>query len=242
MSRRPSLTTGRVHHLFSDNEDFFFLMADFAAAVVDIREQFPLFPESITQEIASNLGIQHPRYPQSATPVVMTTDFLLTIVNSSGKRSYTAWSIKSPDELRGRNRQSVLAKLEIERRYWLRRGVPWKLFTTTEFDETVIDNLDWLSYLTVEDDTDEAVIAKWLPPFLTSFAMLSSEGLILKDLLHASAATLGKDVALELAIKMFRYGVWHHLIDLDLRIPVGLQRIPSVVFVKAASAISSQRE
>lgn len=242
MSRRPSVTTGRIHHLFSDNEDFFFLMADYAAAVVDIREQFPLFPESSTQDIALQLGVRHPKYPQSSTPVVMTTDFLLTVVNASGARSHAAWSIKSPNELRGRTRRSVLAKLEIERRYWLERGVLWKLFTTNEFDETFVDNLDWLNYLTVDDNMDGAVIAHWLPSFLTTFAELSSKGLILKDLLRECAVTLGKGVVPELATKMFRYGVWHHLIDLDLGIPIGLQRIPSVIGVKVGPVTRLQRE
>lgn len=39
MSRPPGVTTGRMHHFFSDNESYFFLMADYAASVVDIREQ-----------------------------------------------------------------------------------------------------------------------------------------------------------------------------------------------------------
>jgi hypothetical protein len=47
MSRPLGATTGRMHHLFSDNEDHFFLMADYAAAVLDIREQFPLFPKTL---------------------------------------------------------------------------------------------------------------------------------------------------------------------------------------------------
>ncbi|MCC7703515.1 TnsA endonuclease N-terminal domain-containing protein [Janthinobacterium sp. GW460P] len=240
MSRPPGVTTGRVHHLFSDNESYFFLMADYAIPIVDIREQFPLFPETRTQAIASALGIRYPKYPQSATPIVMTTDFLLTVVSSSGARSYVAWSIKSPEELRGKNRRSVLAKLELERRYWFERGVPWRLFTANEFDQTVIDNLDWLSYLTVEDDTDDTVIARMLPKFLARFAILSSKGLILKELLHACAESLGADTPQKLTSKIFRYSVWHHLIELDLRVPVGLQRVPSVVSVKTVSAVRVQ--
>ena len=241
MSRPPSVTTSRIHHLFSDNESSFFLMADYAIPVVDIREQFPLVPETRTQAIASALGIQHPRYPQSATPLVMTTDFLLTVVSPSGAHSYAAWSIKSPEELRGRNRRRVLAKLELERRYWLERNIPWRLFTTNEFDRTVIDNLDWLSYLTVEDDIGDAVIARLLPSFLTSFSSLSSQGLILKELLHACAEVMGTYMTHQLATKMFRYGVWHHLIELDLRVPIGLQRVPSVISVKTVLA-AARRE
>jgi hypothetical protein len=144
-------------------------MADYAADVVDIREQFPLFPESVTQSAAASLGIRHPSYPQSGVPIVMTTDFLLTKIDKFGKRSFVAVSIKSADELSGRNRKSVLAKLEIEPRYWLRRGIPWYLFTSAEIDKTVIDNLEWLSYFMVENDVDRNAFAAQLPRFLAAF-------------------------------------------------------------------------
>lgn len=232
MSRRPGVTTRRMHHLFSDNEDHFFLMADYASAVVDIREQFPLFPESSTQEIAQSMGVRHPKYPYSRTQLVMTTDFLLTVIEKSGPRSLIAWSLKSADELRGRNRKSVLAKLEIERRYWLQRGVPWRLFTNEDFDQTFIDNLDWLSYLTVENGVDATEFAAKLPVFLSAFESTLSQGLLLKDQLRNCAEALGGSVYRELVTDMFRYCAWHQLIELDLSAPISLQRIPSVRSVR----------
>jgi proteasome lid subunit RPN8/RPN11 len=47
--------------MLSDNELHFFLYADFAKEVVDIREQFPLFPQEETAKLAEDLGISHPR-------------------------------------------------------------------------------------------------------------------------------------------------------------------------------------
>lgn len=232
MSRRPSMTTHRMHHLFSDNEDYFFLMADYAPFVVDIREQFPLFPESSTQEIAQSMGVRHPKWPYSTTPLVMTTDFLLTVIDKSGSRSLIAWSLKSTDELRGRSRKSVLAKLEIERRYWLQRSVPWRLFTSEDFDQILIDNLDWLSYLTVENGVDAIDFAAKLPTFLSAFESVLSQGLALKDQLRNCAAALGGAAYSELVTDMFRYCVWHQLISLDLSVPIGLQRIPKVRSVR----------
>jgi len=234
MSRRPGVTTGRMHHLFSDNEDHFFLMADYAAAVLDIREQFPLFPENSTYDIARSMGIRHPRYPCSTTPVVMTTDFLLTIVSMSGSRSLAAWSIKSADELRGRHRKSVLAKLEIERRYWLQRGVPWHLFTNEDFDQTVIDNLDWISYFMVKGEVSPADFMAQLPAFLSVFEDTVPQALPLKGQLRTCAAALGNAVDLDLITDMFRFCVWHHLIDIDLKVPIGLQRIPVIFAIRKA--------
>ncbi|WP_229442995.1 TnsA endonuclease N-terminal domain-containing protein [Massilia psychrophila] len=235
MSRRPGVTTGRMHHLFSDNEDHFFLMADYAAAVLDIREQFPLFPEDSTHEIARSMAMRHPRYPCSTTPVVMTTDFLLTVVSGSGARSLAAWSIKSADELRGRHRKAVLAKLEIERRYWLQRGVPWYLFTNEGFDQTVIDNLDWISYFTVEGKVRPADFVAQLPTFLSSFEDTLPQALPLKGQLRACSAALGNAVDLDLITDMFRFCVWHHLIDINLKVPIGLQCIPVVFSIRKAA-------
>jgi hypothetical protein len=229
MSRRLGATTGRVHHLFSDNESCFFLMADYAADVVDIREQFPLFPESATQRVASSLGVRHPSYPRSRTPIVMTTDFLLTRIDKAGKRSLVAFSIKSADDLCGRSRKSVLTKLEIERRYWLMRGVPWYLFTNAEFDKIVIDNLEWLSYFMVERDVDRGAFEAQLPQFLAAFNTPSSQGLMLADRLRECMAMFGTAVSPELAADMFRYCAWHKLINLDLRVPIGLRCIPVVL-------------
>lgn len=233
MSRPRGVTTGRMHHLFSDNEEYFFLMADFAASVVDIREQFPLFPESATQEIAKQLGARHPNYPQSHTPLVMTTDFLLTVVDKEGRLHFEAWSIKSANELRGRNRRNVLRKLEIERQYWQRRGVLWRLFTDNDFNPTVIDNLDWLSYLTVDYDPDLNGYSNLIPVFLTEYEIVASKPSPLKDQLRDCASKLGRNINTQVALDLFRHCVWHHLINLDLSVPIGLQRTPAVLSVRS---------
>jgi hypothetical protein len=202
-------------------------MADYAADVVDIREQFPLFPESATQDIAAFLGIRHPSYPCSHMPIVMTTDFLLTRIDEAGKRFLMAFSIKSADELRGGSRKSVLAKLEVERRYWLGRGIPWHLFTSDEFNKIVIDNLEWLSYFMVENEVDRDTFSAQLLPFLASFNTPSIQGQPLKDHLRECAAIAGMTAVPEVITDMFRYCAWHKLINLDLRVPVGLRCVPA---------------
>nr|WP_255193827.1 TnsA endonuclease N-terminal domain-containing protein [Brevibacillus laterosporus] len=44
-----------------------------------MREQFPLLPLEETIVIANELGINHPTDPKTGSPIVMTTDFLLTV-------------------------------------------------------------------------------------------------------------------------------------------------------------------
>lgn len=88
----------RTHHLLSDLEFWYLLLLEFSEQVVDIREQFPLFPTPAAQEIAANLGISYPRYPSRTVPFVMTTDFVVTLVDAAGHRSLAARPLKYEGE------------------------------------------------------------------------------------------------------------------------------------------------
>jgi hypothetical protein len=114
--RRLGRATNRVTHLFSDMEEDVFLKFDGRADVIDIREQFPLL-RAETVAIAECLGIPHPA--DRGVDIVMTTDLLIDLV---GRK--VAIAVKPAAEL---TKRRVLEKLEIEREYWRRRNVEWKL-------------------------------------------------------------------------------------------------------------------
>lgn len=133
--------TEREHHLLSDLEYSYFCLCDWADNVIDIREQFPLDRE-MTIAIADELGIKHPIDNKSSTPIVMTTDFFLT-VKESGKVSYLARTIKQRNDL---NDRRVIEKFEIERMYWEKQGVDWGIVTEQELPSTIIDNLKFIRH------------------------------------------------------------------------------------------------
>lgn len=86
--RVKDIYNGRIHHFFSDLEldyYYYFLWND---SIVDIREQFPLFPISVTEQIAEEMQIKHPSYAGFNT--VMTTDFLITKIDSQNNKIYHA--------------------------------------------------------------------------------------------------------------------------------------------------------
>jgi hypothetical protein len=229
-SRAPGITTGRTHHVFSDNEDNFCLMADFAKNIVAIYEQFPLLPEEHTQRIATCLGIRHPRYPNSKTPLVMTTDFFLTRTNNQGKHSPLAVSVKSANDLRGAHRARTLAKLEIERRYWSMRNVPWLLITDEDINETLIANLDWLNYVVVESSLPPPLLSQLIPAFLSTFRAVANKRLPLAEMVKSSAVSLG-GINEEFAYQLFRHAVWHHLIEVDLSVPIRPLHVPTILSI-----------
>lgn len=132
--------TTRVHHFLSDTEYFAFLHFWWDDTVIDIREQFPLLDREGTGRIADSLGVKHPMDPHSRTPIVMTTDFLLTLYTGS-RQTLKACAVKQASEL---DNGRVLEKLEIERIYLDERGVEWKVLTEKEVKTPFGRNLEWI--------------------------------------------------------------------------------------------------
>jgi hypothetical protein len=117
--------TGRVHHLFSDLEFTIFLIYDVLKRILDIREQFPLLPLEETLEIAKRIGVKHPTDPSTGCPIVVTTDFLLKL-KTGQEIIFHARTVKYEKDL---DDPRVKEKLEIERRYWLKRDIDWGYVT-----------------------------------------------------------------------------------------------------------------
>lgn len=113
-SRVKGWTTDRVHELFSQLELRYFYLLDWSVSVTDIREQYPLLPLEETKEIAQELNIRHPANPRTKDPIVMTTDFVVTVCQPIGVTEQ-ARTVKPKEKL---SSVRVLEKLEIERRYW----------------------------------------------------------------------------------------------------------------------------
>jgi TnsA endonuclease N terminal len=101
--------TNRIHHLLSKLEWMFFYILEWSPVVSDIREQYPLDLDE-TLAIAKSLGIAHPTDPRTREPVVMTTDFVITI-KSRVNTVLHARTIKYTNKLSSRR---ALEKLEIE--------------------------------------------------------------------------------------------------------------------------------
>ena len=126
-------TVPRIFQLLSYLEMCFFYQLDHDPAVSDIKEQYPL-DINVTLDIASKAGIEHPK--MNGYPVVMTTDFLYCENNV-----WHAVAVKPSAEL---SNKRVREKLELERQYWERRNIEWKIVTEKEVNMTLTRNLIWL--------------------------------------------------------------------------------------------------
>ncbi|WP_213232289.1 TnsA endonuclease N-terminal domain-containing protein [Caballeronia sp. NK8] len=130
----------RTMHFLSDLEYAAFLEAWWDEFVRDIREQYPIDLKA-TLAIAWNLNVKHPVDPRTGLLLTQTTDLLLTKRAASVAPSYAAWAVKSRQQL---TEKRTLEKLEIERRYWESRGVPWTLVISDGLNSARALNLDWL--------------------------------------------------------------------------------------------------
>ena len=124
VSRVKGIKTQRVHHFLSRNELYYFYLLEWSDNVIDIREQFPLLDIGLAVDIAKGAGVKYPYDNISDFPYVLTCDFMITT-----PQGFKARTIKCSSEL---SNKRVLEKLEIERRYWDKCGIDWRLITENE--------------------------------------------------------------------------------------------------------------
>ncbi len=188
--------TSRNHHTLSSIESEFFYIADFSGSVLDIREQFPLLPLTLSQRIASTICVKHPIHPESKSPIIMTTDFLLTLYKpQNAEPVYQAVAIKPPGELDKRTAE----KLDIERIWWELLGVEFKLFTGNERTRNQSKNIKWATapFRSKPDSLEHSVHTN------TLLGMLSTGRFLITDLCDeiSQALQIPKESAL-LEIKL----------------------------------------
>ena len=134
-TRFPGWKTQRQHLTFSGLEEGAVLFAQRLNRVLDIREQFPLFPLERTLQLAAELGVSHPTHPKARCPVMMTTDILLTEQVRPGVTHLTAIAVKPSEHLEDHR---TLEKLQIERMFWEKQGVAWSLVTERELPKDLV--------------------------------------------------------------------------------------------------------
>lgn len=148
--RIRGLKTNREHQLFSDVERDLFLLLEWSADVIDIREQFPLDRE-LTMEIAAAHGIRHPYYPGTKTPAVMTTDFLVTKIYN-GDQVLVAFNGKTTAEAEDAR---SLEKLELQRQYWNGMGFAHHVVFDSTLPKVMTHNIEWIRGAQLKDGEPE---------------------------------------------------------------------------------------
>lgn len=208
------IKTGRIYHTLSNLEYGYLLLLEFSDEVVDIREQFPVFPTATSKRIAAELGIRYPVYKNTQVPFVMTADFLVTLRNPDGTRRLAIRTCKYEEELLPQPELArTIEKLDLEKAIWRANGhSDWKLVTDRVITNTLVDNLDWIH--------KRAVIARELQQpelqkrFLDGLDYFDGTDRTLSSVLRSIAK--GIHVPYTDAVSMFKNLVWHKVITLDI--------------------------
>lgn len=159
----------RIHHLLSDLELAVLLILDWDSHTEDVREQFPLRLDE-TLSLAEAAGVKHPA--QGKEPVYMTTDFLVdTSKDGMTQFALQAKYAKALDDAR------TVEKLEIERRYWQSKGVPWFIVTEREVPRAAFNNIDWL-YAHMDDPGFPDSTTGTLDHYLHHFSLNPDQSII----------------------------------------------------------------
>lgn len=206
------LKTARSHHYLSDIEYAFHVLAEYAINVTDIREQYALLPWKETQQIAEELGIRHPTYPKTTTPIVVTTDIVLTVKHSEYQTIAVSVKMSNDIALENKSAKRTLEKLLIEKKYWERRSIPWLLCTEKNIPMNRAYNLDFFRNTMQRDELDHLNLL--LPDFVIEFVKTWKPNLTLTQLLTHIAAAFR--ISKSDVFTLLGRAIWMRLIHVDL--------------------------
>ena len=177
----------RTHHLLSDLELAVFLVLEWSPSTEEVREQFPLRIDD-TIPLALEAGLSHPSL--RGVMQIMSSDFL---VNTSDKKlSKFVLQAKYEEALLDHR---TVEKLEIERRYWLKKQIPWMLVTEKDIPKVVFQNINWL-YPAQRDELDDIAMLERIEFYSHHFHKSPNETLsaITKKLDMAYDLTAGQSL------------------------------------------------
>ena len=140
--RIHSIKFKRTLHLLSDLERSAFFESEYRGEVVENREQYPLLPISKTQQLASELKVDHPRPYGSSVDCVMTTDQVWTLQNSNNSCLLPV-IVKYSDDLED---SRTTEKIAIEWEYWVdtyNKVLP-RIFTECDVSLNFDQNWDFI--------------------------------------------------------------------------------------------------
>lgn len=216
-TRIHGLKTNRIHHLHSDNQLRAFLLFEWSDKVIDIRESYPLLDLMEVVDKKDDLRLDRFVDKETGEPYILTTNFLVTMQNEDGDIEYFARAIKNYSEL---NKKSTIEKFEIERRYWLAKGVNWKVVTNKEINRQFCKNIEWVRETLIQEGNGVSEIEKLSEELV--FFFRNSQQIRIKDLLKQFEDINELDIGV--GLYLFRYLIGKKLIQIDMRNKIDINK------------------
>lgn len=223
-SRLLGIKTQRQHEFLSNNESNYFFITEFSDLVKDVREQFPLLPIEETISIAQELGIKHPCDPMTQEEIVITTDFLITILEDN-KEKILARTVKEYEKL---NSKRQMEKFEVERRYWAKRDVNWGVVTEREINKVIANNIELVYQFNSLNNLKG--FESLYPEEILKIADAFKKEIIGVSIIRTKAQDFEEKMLLEIGtgISLFKHLIITKQVYIDMTIPLNID-IPIIV-------------
>lgn len=222
--RTHGIKIDRQHELLSDNERNYFFIIEYADCVKDIREQFPLLPLEQTVDIANRIGIKHSQDMVTKTPLVMTTDFLVS-VEINGEIKTLARTIKEKRDLTKRQ----IEKFEVERQYWKMEGVDWGIVTEDEINTVASKNISIIRPFHSLDDIDsfESFSKAQIGRLVESFTInIIGKKVIIRD--FAETFDIENILPPGTGLSIYKYLLSNKILKMDLLVPLDVDHLQHI--------------
>ncbi|MDF1617309.1 TnsA endonuclease N-terminal domain-containing protein [Petrocella sp. FN5] len=138
--RLLGIKTNRLHHLFSKTMYELLLLAEYADAVIDIRENYPLFDLFEVVPQIEDFNMKNFRDKDSNKLFIQAVSFFLTCRDAQGKEYQVARSVKYASEL---EKKITMDRMEIFKRYFNEKNIDWKIVTNKQINKVVISNIEY---------------------------------------------------------------------------------------------------
>ena len=133
---------GREIHTLSNGERNAWMVYSSSSETCFIQEQFPHDREDSRQICRRELGIDHPRDPESQVDIVVTTDLVITVQRLGASPVRIARSVKLEKDLTSHNQAE---HAELEKRLCARIGIAdFKFLSERSFPPQLLRNVDLL--------------------------------------------------------------------------------------------------
>ena len=223
-------TTQRIHHFFSDTQLKYFYLLDWEEKVIDIREHYPLIDLEVVLNDISDLRLDKFIDRKTKETYILTTTFLITLLNSDGQKSFAARSIKYASEL---SKKSTIEKLEIERRYWKARGIDWGIVTNKDINDVRAKNIEWVHSVMNSDDCNGLTKAEFDDLFDGILYRFIDNKQSIKNIIAGFEKDYSLDVGMGLLL--FKRLVAEKRIVLDMDKPINLSQTGKSVYIPEIS-------
>ncbi|NRG44282.1 TnsA endonuclease N-terminal domain-containing protein [Bacillus sp. CRN 9] len=210
-TRTLGYTTQRVHHLLSDLQLYYFYLLEFDENVTDIREQYPLLDFhdmniDVDEELTKKLFDK-----KTQVPHIFTISFLVTRKAENGEYYDEARIIKQSQDL---EKNATLQRLELQRRYFEKKGINFGVVTENEIDKQLSRNIGWI--LNSYDIQDYPSLTLNLPHLKSDMIQYLSNK---EDSFQGIFSRFEKENILDegLGLILFKHLVAHKEVRMDLR-------------------------